>query len=197
MSGAGRRSTRQRATHASVLAAFVLVTAGCQYLYGFPMDPDSTFRPPTPAYVEGLATVTIGSEAAIVLDTLTRPGTFDTMLGGEVSFRGPDGWSLQVLGAMGAGGAGGAGGFFTPQTAWIQLDRIVDGQHWTVLDPSRCIVTAQADPFALRGTATCRGLRWSDALGGGYALGPTYIPDQPAFDAEITFEASSRPTQSG
>lgn len=174
---------------AAIVAAVVLVAAGCELLYGLPVDPDASYEPPKPAYVEGRATVRIGDGPLMVFDELSRAGTYDSLFGGDVTFRGDDGWSLQVTGAMDAGGVGG----FMPPVAWTQLDRIVDGQHWTVADPSRCIVTAQADPFAFRGTATCKGLRWSDAIGRGYAE-PEYIADQPAFDAEITFEATGKAT---
>ncbi|MGH2474136.1 MAG: hypothetical protein ACRDIL_02640 [Candidatus Limnocylindrales bacterium] len=175
-----------------LLAGAVLVAGGCQYLLGLPTDPDFTMPTPEAVYGEGRATVKIGSDPAITLDELARPGTFDPMIGGEVTFRGVDGWSVQVLGAQ-------VGGGFMLQPGWIQLDRIVDGQHWTIADPTRCVLTiVAADPFALRGSATCKGLRWSDALGGGaYMPEPAYIADQPAFDAEITFEAAPKSLQIG
>jgi hypothetical protein len=46
----------------------------------------------------------------------------------------------------------------------------------------------------VRGEASCKGLRWSDAVGTTMmSLEPAYIEGQPAFDAEITFEATAGP----
>ena len=192
MRGRAATSSLRRVGRGALLTAAVLVAGGCQYLFGLPTDPDFTMPAPKAVYGQGQATVTIGSDPPMTLDELARPGTFDPMIGGEVTFRGVDGWSVQVLGAQ-------VGGGFMPQPGWIELDRIVDGQHWTISDPTRCVVTvAVADAFALRGSATCKGLRWSDALGGGaYMLEPVYIEDQPAFDAEITFEAAPKSIQVG
>jgi hypothetical protein len=49
----------------------------------------------------------------------------------------------------------------------------------------------------LVGKASCKGLRWSDAISTGISESyqPPYI-DQPAFDAEITFEAGPSSTTS-
>lgn len=183
------------------LAAAVVVVSGCQYLFGFPSEPPFPMPTTAGAYDQGRATITIGTDPAIALDELSRPGTFDPSFGGEATFRGDDGWYVQVYGAsLGSGGLFGTGGYLT-------LDRIVDRQHWTTADPTRCVVTVTvADESTLRGTATCKGLRWSDALGGAFgggfgggfgANGPAYIPDQPAFDAEITFEATATGTRIG
>ena len=81
--------------------------------------------------------------------------------------------------------------------AYLQIDRIVGTAHWTTADPSRCIVTVElADETALRGTATCKGLRWSDTLATGfYSMKPAYVEGEAPFDAEITFEALRGPSQ--
>ena len=149
---------------------------------------------PSAAYGQGRATIAIaGSDAEIVLDELLRPGTFEASLGGDAAFRSADGWHLQVLGASTGGGVSLFG------SGYVQLDWISDGRHWTIFDPTRCVLTVTtADATALRGSATCKGLRWSDAIGGGYsAAGPIYVPGEPPFDAEITFEAMPDPTRSG
>ncbi len=88
-------------------------------------------------------------------------------------------------------------GSFDP--AFVSLDRIVGTQHWTVADPTSCVVTIfAADATGLMGAATCKGLRWSDALGSyDVTFQPPYIKDQPAFDAEITFEATASTKQVG
>ncbi len=174
-----------------LVALAALVTGGCQYLLGFdPSDPSFTDPKPLASYASGRATITIGSDPAIVLDELTRPGTFDAVYGGEASFHNAAGWYVRISGASTTSGFMGPGGF-------LQLDRIIDGQHWTIWDPTRCIVTVQSvDEKALRGTASCKGLRWSDALGFGIgSLEPTYIEGEDPFDAEITFEATPTSTR--
>ena len=175
---------------ALIVGLAALVAGGCQYLLGYPTDPNFALPSPSAAYREGHATVSLGKQPAITLGQLSQPGTFDTMLGAEATFRGDDGWYLRIVGAT-------AGGGFM-QTAFIQLDRISGGEHWTTVDPSRCVVTiTAADKDALRGSASCKGLRWSDAVAGGMygGLEPAYIDGQPAFDAEITFEATPRTPQ--
>lgn len=183
----GPRSWLLPAPVVVALVAMAVAASGCQYLFGFPAGPDFSLPVPSATYGQGRATITIaGGGPDIVLDELSRPGTYEPSLGGDVAFRNADGWHLQVLG----GSAGGALGAFG--SGYVQLDRIADGRHWTIFDPTRCILTiATADETAMRGSATCKGLRWSDAIGGGFtATGPAYIPDEPAFDAEITFEAT-------
>ena len=82
--------------------------------------------------------------------------------------------------------------------AFVQLDRIVGHEHWTTWDTSRCVVTISAsDATALMGKATCKGLRWANALGTGSGGYEPFIKDEPAFDAEITFQATPSATHVG
>jgi hypothetical protein len=188
-----RRRVASRSAAAPLLFLAVAILGGCQYLLGFdPTTPDFAMPTPAATYREGRATVTIGEDAPIVLDQLGSAGTFQPTFGAEATFRNADGWHVRVMGALGSGGMFG-------QTAYVTLDRIVGLEHWTTSDPSRCIVTVtKADTTGLVGTATCKGLRWADAIGGSMgALEPPYIKDQPPFDAEITFEATPSQTQEG
>jgi hypothetical protein len=121
------------------------------------------------------------------MSELAKGATIDSIFGSEVHWSSPDGWHLRVDGA-GAddGGLGGFGGEF----AYVSIDRIFDGNHWTTFEASRCLIdVVVADKSRLKGTATCKGLEWYDALGAGFtAEGPTTL-DEPKFDAELTFEA--------
>jgi hypothetical protein len=174
--------------------AAATVVVGCQYLFGLDpaIPPDFSMPSPVAVYGEGRATVTIGSDPMIVLEDLSDTGTFDPNFGAGATFQNAEGWYVRVMGASKVGG-------FLTSAAFVQLDRIVGLEHWTTADPSRCIVTiSAADATGLMGKATCKGLRWTDALGtytGGYE--PPYVKDQPAFDAEITFEATSSSKQVG
>ncbi len=175
------------------LLATASILGGCQYLLGYdPQAPDFAMPSPAATYREGHATVTVGEDPPIVLDQLGGGGTYEPTFGAEATFRSADGWYVRVMGAMGSGSPFG-------QTAFVTLDRIVGFEHWTTSDPTRCIVTVtQADDTGLVGTATCKGLRWADALRGNMgSLEPAYIKDQPAFDAEITFEATPTQTREG
>jgi hypothetical protein len=174
-----------------MLAASIL--GGCSLLYGFDMPPGDGMPSPVAVYREGRATVTIGTDPMIVLDEVSDGGTFDPNFGAGATFTNADGWYVRVMGAAKLGG-------FMSSPAYVQLDRIVGSKHWTTQDPDRCVVTiSAADATGLMGKATCKGLRWSDALGnwGGSGIGgyePPYIKDEPAFDAEITFEATPSAT---
>ena len=66
-----------------------------------------------------------------------------------------------------------------------------DGQHWTTqFDGSRCITDVTVvDATAMRGSATCKGVQWYDALDMAFTRGEPKKIDEPKFDAEITFEA--------
>ena len=195
MPGGIRGPGRVRRAVPIVLALFVgLIAGGCEFLYGYDPTDDDAFAPPKSitTYGEGEATITIADEPAILLGTLTSGVLLDSWYGGEATWSNANGWYVRILGAGVDGGMFGSG-------ATLMLDRIVDNGHWTVFDPSRCIVTIEAaDAKGLRGSATCKGLRWSDALGTGTGLiDPVYIDGVDPFDAEITFEARPAKTTPG
>jgi hypothetical protein len=183
----GRPSRAGPSLRILLVLAVALVAGGCEYLYASdPFDPDA-FAPPAPlaTYGSGEATIAIGTDAAMTLGRLGSGVLLDGWYGGEATWSSADGWYVRLVGASVSSGMSSFGGSLT-------LDRIVDGEHWTTFDPARCIITIEAaDAKALRGHATCKGLRWADALSGG-GMGfaePTYIKGQDPFDAEITFEA--------
>ena len=185
----------QRIAGAALVAVAALVVSGCAWLYGlaapypYPIEPSPG---PSAAYTTGKATVTIGKGAAISLAELTEGGTMDALPRASASFRNAAGWYVRILGAM--------KGASPYPTSFLTLERITDNQHWTTYDPSRCSVTVtKADATGLSGKASCTGLRWADALSVGVGSGyePPYIKDQPAFDAEITFEAAPSTTEAG
>jgi hypothetical protein len=78
-----------------------------------------------------------------------------------------------------------------PGSSYLTFDWIEDDRHWVLQDQTRCVVTIeQADASGVEGSATCRGLEWSDYFSSFSAMGfPEPIVGQTPFDAEITFEA--------
>jgi hypothetical protein len=167
------------------------IVAGCSLLYGFGAQPDFSMPTPTAIYREGRATVKIGTGPAMELTAAAEAGTFDPTFGAGATFSNAEGWYVRISGASKTGGLLGS-------SAFLQLDRIVGNQHWTTWDPTRCIVTIDtADEKSLAGTATCKGLRWADAIGFGMTgdLDPPYVKGEPAFDADITFEAKPSSTR--
>lgn len=182
----GRRGRGVAAAGATGFIAFV--AAGCSLLFGSgfgPLDPELMSSSPLATYSVGSATIAIGGGETIELDVLDPSSGIDSMFGSDVHWSNGDGWHLRVNGAGTDLGDGMGGAEF------LTIDRITDGAHWSTLDPSRCIVDVDvADESALRGTATCKGLAWFDAMSGPLgAMGPSEI-DEPKFDAEITFEAT-------
>ena len=141
---------------------------------------------PTVAYTSGTATIEVDG-TTLTLDELAVGGGEWAEFGASATWRGTDGWILQVSGAL-ADGEIAPIGF----SGYLTLHRIDDGQHWTTLDPGRCIVTIdRIDEDGMAGSATCRDLEWMDAIVSDFAFEPPRIEDQDAFDAEITFEASA------
>lgn len=177
-----------RALWIIVLALGAAATlAGCQYLYGSALDEDVDTPKQLATYVDGSASVTIGDADPIELGELNNGALYEDFWGGEATWSNGDGWYVRISGASGNTG------MFAGLTA-LSLDRVAEGRHWTTFDSSRCVVTIeQADERGLKGTASCKGLRWSDALGafGGLGVGlePTYIDGEDPFDAEIRFDA--------
>jgi hypothetical protein len=177
-----------------VLAVILLATgvSGCSLLnllLGGPpdFDPDASAPPfpfpsTAPAFTTGSATIVTNGQT-IHLDELAGDSTADAEFGTHVSWESEDGWYLTFSTYPDLGG------FPSPTT--ISIDRIADHEHWVTLDPTRCVATADgAGATGVSGTATCRGLRWADFFSSYSGIGiPKPIPDQPAFDAEVTFEA--------
>ena len=170
------------------------IVGGCSLLYGFDPSIPPGFDMPQPVavYRDGRATIKVGGDPLIVLDELSDTGSFDPSFGAGATFHNADGWYVRVMGASKLGG-------FMTSSAYVSVERIVGNEHWVAGDPNRCVVTiSAADATGLLGTATCKGLRWADSFGtSGLNYEPPYIKDQPAFDAEITFEARPSPTQVG
>ena len=185
---------RSRARAVALLGASIaLLLVGCEALLGtaFGSAQGGNFPSPSPiaAYTTGTATITIKGGETIKLDKLAADSGVNSLFGSNVRWTGQSGWNMRLNGAGSEAGFGTGSGFLT-------FDRIVEDQHLTTYDASRCIVQVEViDAKSLDGTATCKGVEWYDALdlpfGGGGAFGegrPTAV-DQPKFDAEVTFEA--------
>jgi hypothetical protein len=175
------------------LLGVLLITtgvSGCAFLDlllgldpGF--DPDATF-PPFPTaeatFTTGSATIELAAET-LVLDELASGGAMADELGTRATWTNGDGWYVTFYGFSGAG--------FGPESGYLSIDRIFEDQHWIINDQSRCVTTIErADPTGIAGTAVCRGLKWSDYFSSISGMGfPVAVEGEPAFDAEITFEA--------
>jgi hypothetical protein len=172
-----------------------LLLSGCEYLIpGLYPDPDPWQEPGvTTAYESGRATLELdadGAQQTVVLDEIAE-GSELTGFGATVIWRNDDGWAL-TLSTFDFGGMPGLGG----SSDDVSIQRINGVELWVTdsySSPDSCIVEIdESSDELLSGSATCRGLRWSDGLGGfgGYgASGPRYIEDEPAFDLTLTFEA--------
>jgi hypothetical protein len=177
-----------------LLAVLLLATAvsGCtllDLLLGVPpdFDPDASIPPfpfasGSPAFSSGSATIVVNGQT-VVLNELAGDSTADAEFGTHVAWENDEGWYVTFYAYPELGGL--------PNSASISIDRIADHEHWVILDPTRCVTTANVvSPTAVSGSAICRGLRWADFFSSYSGIGlPKPIPDQPAFDAEVTFEA--------
>ena len=187
-----RRGRGPRAAVVVAVAAgsVALVLSGCQRFLGPAFDGNFPSPSPIASYSSGTASIAIAGGETIKLDNVAAGSGVDSMFGSNVRWSGSSGWNLRVTGAGAAQGFGGGVGFGSG-SAYLTLDRIVDGEHWTTFDPSRCIVDVKvADAKELRGTATCKGVEWFNALDLPFTTTTAPKPlDQPKFDAEVTFEA--------
>lgn len=189
---APRAARGWRPALAVVLAAPTL--AGCGLLYGgypgpfFPGPfPDDYGAMPSPSiaarYTTGSATIELEDGTTIELDEIGSGSTLDVAFGSTVRWTGEDGWQMTLHG-------GGGTEDFGPPMAMLQFDRLTGNEHWTTWDPSRCIVEIEvADETAVRGTATCRGVEWIDALAGPMGMEPPKPIEGEEWSGEITFEA--------
>ena len=140
---------------------------GVPHVDGEPDDSVDTDLPPVPRMVNVKAQV-IGDNVSITFDPID----------GAVDYRV---YELPADSDISSDGDG-----------FVTIDRVVGGQHRTVADPSACKVTLEKNgTTGVSGTATCKDLRWVDALrAGGSPTDPGFIKGEAPFDAEITFEAA-------
>jgi hypothetical protein len=160
-----------------------VAVGGCALLWGQGAEPGAFAEPsPLATYTSGAATITLGDGTKVQLAELHGQAALYKTIGATVSWENDDGWYLQ-LGASSAV-PGLPGGYLT-------IDRIQGGEHWSTRDPSRCIVdVTKLDATGIKGTATCKGLAWQDALSGyPFPAASSTIPGQKPFDATIAFEA--------
>jgi hypothetical protein len=170
--------------------------SGCGLLYGYggfggpfypgPFPDEGAMPSPSIAaeYTTGSATIELDDGTTIELDEVGAGSKLDLTFGSTVRWTGDDGWQMTLMGGGASQGWGGP--------PMLQFDRLTDNQHWTSWDPSRCIVEVDViDETAVRGTATCRGVEWMDALRGGMRMGmePPKPIEGETWSGEITFEA--------
>ena len=174
--------------HVLAVAALMAGTSGCALLDlllgGSAFNPDEPFPFPSAeaTFTTGTAKIELEGET-IVLDQLKSGGTVTDQLGTSATWTNGEGWYLTFSGYPDVG--------FGAESGFLSLNRIVDGQHWVTYDPTRCVTTTDhANQTGIQGTAICRGLEWSDYFATLSGLGtPQEIEGEPAFDADITFEA--------
>lgn len=211
MAERGERDRRAVARLALGLIAIALATTGCQYLFAgtpfggfgnvagasgeptlsgpFPIDSLASFPPgqdpdpsPLATFTRARATISLSDGTTIILDRLSRGPHLYSVFGSSLRWSNADGWYLAL---------GGAGADTEYGAAYVQLDRVTGGQHWTSDELGRCQVTiASADKTGIRGSASCEGIRWMDALTSGFSAEPPYVAGQDPFSAQITFSAT-------
>jgi hypothetical protein len=170
------------------LAAGVVADCGL-FFPSFGMSGDA-FPSAAATYTRGKATVTIltsGRRQLITLDRVSPGPHLYTEFGAEVRWLNDDGWALALFAPAQGTPFGGP-----PSTVWI--DHVAGNLHLTTqtFAENRCIIdVTKVDATAISGTATCKGLRWTDALASTTFLNtPQPVASEPPFDAEIVFEAS-------
>jgi hypothetical protein len=178
--------------HLLAVAAIVTQVGGCSVLNLLlgggpePFDPDEPFPFPTAeaTFSTGSATIELEGETVVLDEVLEDSGLGE--FGFTVTWENDDGWYLQLSGFADELDFPGGG-------AYLSLHRLQDNEHLVIVDPSRCVTTIDASgEDGVTGSATCRGLQWTDffasyPLAGGF---PKPIEGQEPFDAEITFEAT-------
>ena len=167
------------------LAAGVSGCSLLDLLLGAPpdFDPSATFPIPTAAakFTSGSATIKLAGET-LVLGDLADGGSITDDFGVSAVWTNGDGWYLSVTAIPDMGIGGGS--------SMVSINRIFDGKHWLTFDPSRCVTTTTvANATGIEGTAVCRGLLWSDFFSLSTGLGLPRDLGEPAFDADISFQA--------
>jgi hypothetical protein len=185
-----------------------LLAGGC-FFPNFAGLGDDPFPIPTvlATYTAGSAElrVTQGAGAEqVVLDEIGRGSTLNSLEGAGVTWRNEAGWSVQVIAynfdsllAPVASGRPTASGSSEGESysGDLKVQRIAGNEFWIARasgqSGNRCIVDiAEASASLIRGSATCRGLRWEDGTAPEMFIDPVYIEDQQPFDVEVTFEAT-------
>jgi hypothetical protein len=137
---------------------------------------------PIATYHRGQATIQLSDGRQVVLDRINRGPHLYAQFGSLVRWSNEGGWYLTIAGAGAEADMG---------AAYLTLDRIAGSEHWTADDPGSCRVqVAIATPAALRGTAACAAVRWTDALDTSIAGDHPPIEREPAFNATVVFEAA-------
>jgi hypothetical protein len=182
-------------SHVLAVALIVTQLSGCsllELLLGVPPEPFPSFDPDEPfpfptaeaTFGEGSATIELDGET-ITLDEVHEDSSLGE-LGYSVTWENEEGWYLQLSGFPEE--------FGFPGGAYLTLHRIQASEHLVVNDPSRCVTTLdQADEEGITGSATCRGMEWTDffsSYSSGFGGFPQPIEGMEPFDAEITFEAT-------
>jgi hypothetical protein len=149
-----------------------------------PFDPDAPFPFPTASvtFTSGTASIVIDGKTMVLDQLVGEPGTVPE-LGTKVTWTDGEGFYLTFTGYPEV--------IPVPESSFLSMDRVFENQHWMIYNPERCLTTTErADAGGISGSATCRGLEWSDYFASPNGIGlPKEIPGVPAFDAEITFEA--------
>lgn len=152
--------------------------SGCDLL-GMPSTDDEDFGQPIATYTSGRATLVIDGRT-IVLDQVSAGPHLYRDMGADVYWFNEEGWGLRLT-SYGDGWMAGSD---------ITIDR-VQTTYWSAPGYGDCrLKVERLDATGAQGSASCDGLRWVDRLrGGSWRADEPYVEGEPAFDAEVTFEA--------
>lgn len=173
-----------------------ITVAGCLLPnFGAFGSDDEPFPTVLATYATGSATLQMkrGDVAETVTFNRIGPGSqLGSFVGANVTWRNEDGWVLQVTAFDTMFGSPEAAG---PYSGDVVLQLIADHELWRAdsyaTTGPRCIIDLDhVSETGVRGTATCKGLRWVDGTAGPLFPEPVYIEGQEPFDAEVTFEAT-------